>query len=175
MENYDTKQSKLSPPWNILASKIRVLFEQDNQITVSDCVPDEDSEGNYKIDITVDNIYKLQAIKILIPSKVTIGNVEVKINMDKSEESSYIDLTKDTVDILFKDNPIYKETIGIENTLTHQMQYYALFNKEVLQYFADDLESPWGIQSNLAENIARDIFIPDEKFISYLSFSTNKE
>jgi hypothetical protein len=95
--------------------------------------------------------------------------------MDKSEESSYIDLTKDTMDILFKDNPIYKETIGIENALTHQMQYYALFNKEVLQYFADDLESPWGIQSNLAENIARDIFVPDEKFISYLSFSTNKE
>lgn len=156
---------KLSPPWNIFFSEVKVLFEQDPD--VKDISFDQESKV---ITLVVANPEKAGAIEKLLPATKEFGNVTVTIKVevfvgDAEEKKS------DIISKAFCGNPIFK---GIE---TNQMLNcaFCVFKKEVVQFYTDDLSTPDGFRSTLYEEVARDVFgIPDEDN-ERVYFSTSRE
>ena len=137
----------LSSPWVAYARKIYALFEQDSDIR---CVWDDE---NVCLKIYVDDALKADALDQLLPPVKQFGNVTMTIEViAANEEVSLISLYK----AAFAGNPIvsYIETVdGFGNPLN-----YIVFEKEVVQYFNDNLGDIHGIESTLYQDLAEEVF-----------------
>lgn len=169
------KRVELSPPWIRYYRELNALFEKDKEVRVAYYPKDsklcyhpgnEDKFKEDRIEIVSMNYEKAEALKQLIPSEKKFGNVSIKIDIKYAET---IKTSEELIKQAFKDNPAFKYTFCFDtgtNFIT-----YVVFNKEVVQYWNDDMSDPHGVTSTLYADIAKRTLKKDEGYI----FSTDSE
>ena len=143
-------------PWVIFAKKMEVMFAKDPEVSVR--FIDSDSEVKV-LELFVDTDEKAEALSKLLPLTKKFGNIEVQINIISGNIDT--DYRAKYLEDAFKGNGAFSHTttvseipgMKISNPIT-----YCVFEKEVVQYGADDLGSESGMASTLYENLAREIF-----------------
>ena len=145
--------AKLSAPWYTYKAKVEALFEEDPEITVSDIESDED--GNYSFTVYSSKFDKYTALDKLLIKDIKLGNInlhiDVKYNGEIETESATL------INNLFADNPKFNEIITERTPLG--IFTYAVFNKEVLQYYSDNISDINGNTSTLAAEVSKEIFV----------------
>lgn len=138
----------LSSPWVIYYRKLESFFEQDPDVEVI-----LEEEYQPVIRLYVDNSRKADALQELLPNEKKFGNVKVPIVVIPSNNtSSKLDLLK----VALEGN---NAVVDIETVPTvFDDITYVIFEKEVVQYFADDLGDLHGINSTLYQDLAKEIF-----------------
>ena len=145
MEN----KTKLSPPWITYYSELTKFFSNDPEVH-----PMFNKE-NMTISIFVDNTDKADALTSLLKPCVEFGNVNVAINVipPNNSQKTRFELMK----IALANNPACKEFKSVKDVFGNKINY-ALFNNEVVQFFADNIGDPNGFKTMLYSEIAEDIF-----------------
>lgn len=153
---------KLSSPWVEYYRKINALFARDPDIRI---VFDEEEP---KLMIYVNNDRKARAMDALVGTEKVFGNVTLKIEViPANNKVEFLSTTtgytktekKNLVGALFQGNSAVKSIHDIENYFEGTVTYI-IFEKEVVQYFDDDLGSFYGLKSTLYEDIAKDVLSP---------------
>ena len=149
----DEKKVGISAPWWTTYKKIKAIFEKDPEIEVSELV-EGDAEGNngyYFVTLSSDNKAKLEAIANLIKDEFKYGNVTLTVQYYYSG-SEEIDLS--TFDTAFKGNPLYVQSYDAGMGFT-----YAIFAKEIIQFFNDDLTDAYGNYNAIAADVISDLLV----------------
>lgn len=163
------KRIALSPPWIQYYRELEALLKQDNDIyiTYHSKYPDEGEQYKYnRIEIRCYNYEKTEALKKLIPSEKNFGGEIIKIDIVYDEKSKS---AEDIIKQAFKDNPAFKYTYVFDtgtNVIT-----YVVFEKEVVQYWNDDMSDPHGITSTLYADIAKRVLKNENGYV----FSTDSD
>ena len=139
---------KLSPPWNTFVNELKALFGEDPDVKI------DYKDGSYEVRLYVAGDEKAQALNELLPPERVFGNVAFKIYVIPANDGSNDYAT--TFEKAFKGNPVLKEVLRVSTPFGEYD--YAVFRKEVVQFYNDDLTDPHGNESTLFENIARDVF-----------------
>ena len=142
------KNLKLSPPWNTFVSELKALFGEDPDIKIVF------NEEEYKVDIFVEDAAKADALTQLIPEERIYGNVALKIAVIPADKAG--STGANLIEAAFKGNPVLKQMLRMKTPFGEYD--YAVFRKEVVQFYNDDLCDPHGNESTLFEDIARDVF-----------------
>ncbi len=151
-----TDEIKLSAPWDVHARKVFELFRYDDEVTV------EYDEAAPMLTIRVANAVKAEALEELLPSHVTFGNVSLEIEVIPSNDEP----TEDQIwRQAFDGNPILAE-VDVDQLIDGTPVTYALFEPEVVQVYADDISSPYGIQTLTYEQLAREVLDAGDVMIS---------
>lgn len=137
----------LSAPWVTYIHELQLLFEQDTDIRM---VVDSNL---LEVKLYVEDWRKADALSKLLPQEKVFGNVTLKIEVIPANhgDGSAFYLIQDA----FKGNPVFvgaesaSKTIGTFN--------YAVFKKEVAQFFNDQLDDINGYKSMLYQDIAKDV------------------
>ena len=155
---------KLISPWRNYYHEIQAFFKEDPYVTV---VFDED---NMEIKLFVNASDKAEALTQILNPEKTFGETTVKVTvipanklsedaklrMKSMIETNSFELVIGTAldcNRLFYDFRVIKGLLGFN-------AIYVLFNKRVVQYYNDNIGDLNGVKSTLAEDIARDIFVP---------------
>lgn len=142
------KDLKLSPPWNTFVSELKALFGEDPGIKI------QFDEDNYEVKLFVADPEKADALTQLIPAQRIYGNVALTVTVvpaNYMEESN-----ADLIEAAFKGNPVLKQVLCLKTPFGEYD--YAVFRKDVVQFYNDNLCDPHGNESTLFEDIARDVF-----------------
>lgn len=147
-ENGMPEKAGISSPWVIYANKLAALFDKDDEVAV-----DFDNEEK-KVTVYVDNTVKADAIGQILPTEVQFGNVTVTIvvvpaNSDVSEQQLFRQA--------FESNPVFSGVLVGTTPMGGEVAF-ALFEPEVVQFFSDDIQSPYGLTTTTYESLARDVF-----------------
>lgn len=141
------KMVSLSPPWITKAKELEALFGVDPDIDVK--YNDEVKE----VIIESVNTFKIMALqKILVPS-VTFGNVTLTIKCLVKDNAG--DDVTSLIKTAFAGNPHFSQVITAATPYGDQT--YALFKKEVIQFYNDDTSDYYGNWNGLAEDILREV------------------
>ena len=151
-------RTKISPPWIIFVRMLTAMFEHDTQIGIMY----DDSEK--KLKLLVDNPAKAAALDFLLSNEIKFGNValHVAVTPANAGETNFIpgkDLGE-TFDTAFSGNPVYAYSHKVAGMYSFNMTYI-VFKRNVVQFFADNLNDLHGNISTLYEDIARDVFKND--------------
>lgn len=146
------KEVKLSPPWIEYVDKLDVFFKKDDDIEID--YEDGDEEDEKKIKIFVDNQKKAEALEELLPREKFFGNVKVNIVIIPNNEDNKVSALK----TLLEGN----EAVSFIETITMPFAInsftYVVFEKEVVQYWNDNLADYNGLTSTLYQDLAKEIF-----------------
>jgi len=154
---------KLISPWRNYYHEIQAFFKEDPYVTV---VFDED---NMEIKLFVQVSDKAEALTQILNPEKTFGETAVKVtvippntstrdvklmmkSMIEAEEFERVIGTALDCNKLFYDVRMIKGLLGFN-------AIYVLFNKNVVQYYNDNIGDLNGVKSILSEDIARDIFV----------------
>ena len=144
------ENTKMSSPWMTYWHKLKCLFGDDPDIRM------EYSEDDYIGRIYVDSVDKASALAQLLQPEITFGNVTLRIEVIPSNtEKEYADLVRDAL----RGNPHFHEFVRM--WLQTNPLCYAIFRKEVAQYYNDNLADAHGNVSTLYEELAREIIGQD--------------
>lgn len=155
---------KLSPPWNTFVSELKALFGEDKDIRI------EYADGDMEVKLFVENNEKADALMQLLPPERVYGNVVLKVTVVPANKSGSDEAN--LVEAAFKGNPVLKELLRLKTPFGEYD--YAVFRKEVVQFYNDDLTDPHGNKSTLFEDIAKDVFGDTNVFFCTDSEKANK-
>ena len=142
---------KLSPPWITFVHEVEALFAKDPEVKVR-----YNSNENL-LQLFVDNTDKAAALTKLLPEKKEFGNVVLNIEVvpANNDEKSMADLFAQA----FYGNPV------LTMVQTYDTPFgkfsYAVFYKEVVQFYNDQMDDINGNKSMLLQDIAKDVFGTD--------------
>lgn len=146
-------------PWMEYAEATKALFKGDPDVTV------EMDEGAYRMTVRVHGQDKADSISELLPTEMQFGNVTLAIEVIPDNESE--PTVADHLRRAFAGNPLFYDVLEVPLTPTSFGATYALFMPECVQYFSDDLGSPFGATTIAAEQLARKVLrLPDGVFAS---------
>lgn len=140
---------QLFPPIVSYTNAIRELFKRDPEITM------QWSDETATLTMLVDNPEKASALTNYLPDIKKIGRQEVKINIIPSNGLAGAPVTE--IDKVFAGNPIYNFSKKFPIDAFGNPIHYVVFNKEVIQYYENDLGDIYGMRSVLAEDLAREV------------------
>jgi len=154
----------LVAPWDEYYNEMIAFFAEDPDVTIL-----YESEAK-NIKVLVQDPAKAEALMYLLNSEVDFGGVTLLITVvpanevisdikkcfsNANNEEDYTTLYKRSL----IDNDLFAYTKTIENMMGFNA-VFVVFKKKVVQYYSDNLGDLNGMKSTLAENIARDIFVP---------------
>lgn len=148
----DTNKLKLAPPWNTYFSQIKALFDRDPEIHITE---KNDAGSNPEIVLRIDSQQKYEALSKLLPETKTFGNVVANITLIPANDETGTDMGSVFADA-FKDNPVLKDVVSLE--AFGSKLSYVVFQKEVVQFYNDEMQDPNGLKSTLYQDIAKEIF-----------------
>ena len=161
----DTKvKPTIAPPWIQYVNKLIALFGEDPDIDIS---YDNDS---HLVMLKVNNQAKADAIDHLLPAAKQFGNVTLVISVVPSNMS---DTKADLYTIAFDGNPAFSYVKQVDGVFTNPITY-VVFNKEVVQYYNDDLGDVNGNCTTLYQDIAKDLFDDEGVYFCTDSREPNK-
>lgn len=139
---------KLSPPWEIYYKEVSAMFNRDPEVNV---IYDEE---NLIIKLFVSSPKKAAALAQLLPAEKEFGNVTLNIevvppNGITSQLSNITDA--------FNNNGAVSRIVKVDPSMGFGA-IYVIFNKDIIQYFDDNLRSYTGYKTTIYEDIARNIF-----------------
>ena len=148
---HDAAKPKLSPPWITYYREVEALFKNDPKVKVSF------DEGAMELKLYVEGSIKAVALGQLMNQRVTFGNVELKIlvvpaNLQSSDDD--LELMK----IAFDGNDALKYIKTVETLFGPR--HYAVFKKDVVQFYNDNMEDLHGVTSKLYADVALDVLPP---------------
>ena len=159
---------KLSPPWETIHNKLIAFFDGDNTIIVDKNITDD-----YTLGISCYSKDKYDALSRLLRKEYNFGNVTLKINLyllaDKDSRSSNkndkVYYAIEDLETILTGNEIFNRVENIK--LMGGTISYCIFNKQVIQFYNDDLTDINGLESTLAEHIAMEIFKTEDTDVYY--------
>ena len=157
-----TKKAGIQAPWVTTYKKICALFENDMDLHISDI--NEPTPGNCTIVISSQNNAKLESIKKILKNHFEFGNVTLDIEFIPEDNNEKI--TDSDFRNAFNCNENLTEVRTIE-TPDGFSRTYVVFEKEVVQFYNDDLTDLYGNYNGLMEDIARELFNEVDASISY--------
>ena len=148
---------KLSSPWVEYQKKLKVLFDRDPDITISDVEESENPEYHYVIHIEVRKHEKYLALDRTLDKIKTFGNVTLGIYIYDVENATQGDTRIELYRALFDGNPVVRD-VQETTDVTGTKHGFVRFEPEVLQFFDDNLADMYGLWSGLAQDIAQEVF-----------------
>lgn len=150
---------RLSPPWFIYHKKLRSLFAEDEQVNIGELV--QGPGGQYTAEITVSDKEKQAALQRVILQNVEMGNIKITFTFADPLDIPQADddVSLETFIAAFKGNPILVKTTTVQ-TISGNTECYAIFRKEVIQFFADNTFDYYRNYNGLAVDIAREVLVP---------------
>lgn len=166
--------TKLSPPWEEFAKKVKALFDGDEAIKVDDLYKSEDEAGCYILPIGVKKHEKYVALDRAMPKEHVFGNITVFIQL--YDEENYEDIEEDAklYAAIFEGNPHFKDTKAVTD-MVGCVHTYVRFEPQVLQFFNDDLSTYDGNWSGLAQDIAKELFADDYRIVNFCTAPVSGE
>lgn len=146
------KNLDLSAPWMVMYRSIVALFDQDDEVDVEYF----EGEDTPTVKIRVRNAAKADALTAIMPREKRFGNVVMNIQVipeNSDEEPTECKLFQ----AAFANNPIVSRIVTVGTPMGDTVDYM-VFEKEVVQYFIDDISSLSGMRSCLYQDIAREVF-----------------
>jgi hypothetical protein len=156
------KKAGIQAPWTTTYNKICALFNNDLDLHITDLT--EKTEGNYTFTISSVNGVKLDSIKKILKNHFEFGNVTMDIEFIPENDDDKI--TDSDFRNAFNCNENLAEVRTIE-TPDGFSRTYVVFEKEVVQFYNDDLTDLYGNYNGLMEDIARELFNEVDPSISY--------
>lgn len=138
---------KLSPPWITFMHEIVALFNQDPDIDIK-C-----DEEEPRIKLYVKGAGKAEALTKLLPTDKEFGNVILKIEVIPANEE---DKPADLIRRAFEGNPVLEQVVSVPGP--YGAFNYAMFKKEVVQFYNDQMDDVCGNKNTLYQEIAKDVF-----------------
>lgn len=139
---------EVSAPWVEFSRFLYVLFSEDPEINIV-----YDNEA-CEVKLYVANETKAAALEKKLPTEKTWGNVTLKITVIPANvEEKDIDIFRK----IFAGNPVLSDIVTVDNILAGGFSYVGFANR-VAQFFNDQLDDPYGLQSMLYEDVAREVF-----------------
>ena len=153
IRNVENEKLNLVSPWEIYRKELMALFESDDDIIVEEII-------SYDLAIKVYKHRKFEALSKLLPDSVAFGNVTLRIYVydmenSKYDEPDYSRLFND----LFEGNDIFDEMLGVVDA-PGVKHLFAAFKPKAVQFYADNLQDPFGNKTMLAQDVAKDILGP---------------
>lgn len=142
------KTLKLSTPWAQYVNALNALFEKDKEVKL---VYDND---DVEVRLYVEDNSKAEAIASILPTEKKFGNVTLKITVLPANTN---DSVASRFARAFKGNPVLKDVIEISDAFTNPITYFVL-DRQVVQYFDDNLGDPHGLKSTLYQDLANSVF-----------------
>lgn len=150
-------------PWDEYTQAARALFEDDPDVVVDDAV--ETESGDYKVVVRVHGDDKAESISELLPTELTYGNVTLYIEVIPDNERELT--VADHLRRAFAGNPLFVDVVEPATSLTTFGATYALFMPDCVQYYSDNLGSPYGATTCTVEEVVRKVLsLPDGVFAS---------
>ena len=143
------KDTKMSPPWLGYYNKIKALFGKDEDIKI------EFDNDEMVLKMFIDSTDKYEALKNLLPREKDFGGAVLHIVLvpaNKDQKQFGHDFKA-----VFKGNPAVAEMHEVTGVFTNPLLYIS-FEKEVIQYYDDNIGDLHGNRSALLEDIAREVF-----------------
>ena len=144
-----SEKLKLISPWIDYYRKVEALFRADDDIEVN---YDDDQKV---IKLLVEGTpSKIDALTRIMPEKVSFGEVELCIEVVPANQE-----IKDDLELLacaFAGNPAF--SFGCHHESVFGTMLYAVFAREVVQYYSDKINEYRGLTSTLYADIAKEIF-----------------
>ena len=153
----DNRKLDASAPWIEHYRKIDALFMLDEDVEVA---YDDDTRT---VTIHVKGADKADAFEQKIRHEVEFGNVTLHVRVVPSNDEPS---EEDYIHNMFAGNDLLSGTATEDvygGTVT-----YALFQPTVLQYWADNIGSPYGVKTVTAEQVAKDVLDLDAYITSDL-------
>ena len=150
-------------PWDEYVQAAKALFEDDPDVVVDDAV--ETESGDYRVIVRVHGDDKAESISELMPTELTYGNVTLYVDVIPDNEAELT--VADHIRRAFAGNPLYVDVVEPATSLTTFGATYARFMPTCIQYFSDNLGSPYGATTVAVEEVARKVLsLPDGVFAS---------
>lgn len=141
------ENTHISAPWITHYHMIDALFKNDPEVTV------EYDKVNTTVKLFVRNQDKAEALTKLMPVEIPFGNVILHISVIPANDGWKPD---DYIRKAFAGNPIFDDVYEVGITKEAPI-YYALFKKEIIKFFDDNLSDPHGYVFTLAQDIAKNV------------------
>lgn len=143
-----------SSPWLEHYRKVEKVFLSDDDVIVS---YDDDSKT---VTVRVKGTDKAEALAKYVRPEIDCGNVTLHVNVvpDNEEKS-----TAEMLQIAFSGIDMFAgvaEEAVYGGTIT-----YAVFEPEIVQFWNDNIGSPFGVKTMTAEQVAKDVFQLDDALI----------
>lgn len=143
---------KLSPPWMGYFHKLEALFAKDPEVDV--LFMDDDDEICIQV---AGNARKMEALAELLPEKVDFGGRTIDINVELIDLPDASKTTESLFRDAFSGNEAVTRIVNVEGVFTNPLLYVE-FEKDVVQFFNDNLSDLHGNTTLLMQEIAMDIF-----------------
>ena len=160
------KKLVLEAPWYTFQKKVKVLFEQDPEISVGDVYQPGDGTADYAFDMEVRSREKLVALDRVLPKVRGFGNVTLHICLRDGESDGADGAGAALYEAVFRGNRILKDVRSVTDNAGVR-HGFVRFQPEVLQFFDDDLSDYNGNWSGLAQDIAREVFSADFRGVHF--------
>lgn len=144
-------KTKLSPPWITYCREVEALFKNDPKVKISF------DEGAMELKLFVEGNIKAMALERLMTQRLTFGNVELKITVIPANLQSADD-DLELIKIAFDGNDALKYTKAIDTPFGPRR--YAVFKKDIVQFYNDNMMDLHGVTSMLYADIALDVLPP---------------
>ena len=151
-KHMENEKTRMAPPWVQYANAVQAMFEKDPEV---DVVYDNEEKT---LALLVENPVKADALQQIMPMEKEFAGIKLKINVIPAN----LKMSKAQVyQAAFNGNPAFKTVVPVEGVFTNPL-LYVLFAKEVVQYFNDDLSDAHGNRSTLYQELAKEIFVPQD-------------
>lgn len=143
----DPGEVKLAAPWITYKKYIDMFFGKDPEIKILF------NEEEPELKLVVSNPSKAYALSKMLSSYKEFGNVRLNISVENAKE----EMTSEALLLAaFENNPILEKVRSYKTPFGDVS--YALFKKEVVQFYNDEMSSIEGLKSTLYEDMAREVF-----------------
>ena len=146
------KKVSLCPPWIEYFNKLECMFAEDPDVHLSK----DGVARTFKM--RVEDPVKAEALSELLPHELAFGGVEWKLQIIPGN------LKHDRVSLLtaaLKGNPHFQEVELPQGDGDRPFTYF-VFDKDVAQYYNDDLGDAYGYRSLLYADLAKELFGADQ-------------
>lgn len=165
MENNKAEEPKstmrLSPPWVTYVNKLKVMFGRDPEIEIQF---DDDTP---EVKLFVANQRKYEALQHLLPDRMAFGNVNMIITLVPANQQM---TGEQIICAAFEGNPVFSQVVTVSGVYENPITY-AMFEKEAVQYWNDNMGDPHGVTTTLYQDIAESIF----KRVDGVMYSTESD
>jgi hypothetical protein len=147
-----SKKVALEAPWGTYLKELYNLFKFDPEVSVSSI--SFVSESICEATITSTNYNKLAALKKILYNEIVFGNVTLKITFDYNAPTDE-DNSKAWRDA-FEGNPLFDKIEGVK-TPDGSTVNYAIFGRDIISFFNDDLSDYHGSKHMIVADIVKDV------------------
>lgn len=143
----------MQAPWVVFHKGLFNLLNSDPDLAVEDTIRDC-GNGLYESHISSYNYEKLTALKKILKTEIDMGNITVRVVFDYEAPSDTI--TAEDWKTAFDGNPLFKELVNVPITPDSSVNY-AIFAREILTYFVDDLTDIYGNRHIIVADLVKQL------------------